>query len=302
MNNDHQVTYLGDGLCLVRTQWQGHVVVPTYNVDVAVGIIRDGIHEPWTTRLIQESLREGDVYINVGANFGYYASLGGKIVGAAGKVLAFEANPHVFSILLKTIMYAGFPDRTSAYNRAVYNATGSELEFSFDYQFAGGGHLALGIGQESETVTSSSYFWDADSVAKLLTPHGKWLPYRRLHRSFKAATLALDTIPDVPSANLIHCDAEGAEPYILLGAEQLIRRSDSLRIVFEWAGKNYHNGTADYQESSRAMWNMLLDSGFQIQRLMPFVHPDGGIEFSPKLDFDSFIEAPHGDYLATRMS
>ena len=39
------------GELLVRTQFGGWLVVPGYNVDVAPGIVRDGLIEPWITRL-----------------------------------------------------------------------------------------------------------------------------------------------------------------------------------------------------------------------------------------------------------
>lgn len=67
--------YLGDRRLLVRTRWGGRLVVPTYNIDVAIGAARDGLIGPWTTRLVQELVREGDVVINAGANFGYYSVL-----------------------------------------------------------------------------------------------------------------------------------------------------------------------------------------------------------------------------------
>ena len=50
---------LNSDLILCRTKWNGYVVVPGYNVDVAPGILRDGIIEPWTTRLVQEFLKRG---------------------------------------------------------------------------------------------------------------------------------------------------------------------------------------------------------------------------------------------------
>ena len=57
---------------MVQATWGGWMVVPAFNVDVAIGVVRDGMIEPWTTRLVQELLRPGQTYINAGANFGYY--------------------------------------------------------------------------------------------------------------------------------------------------------------------------------------------------------------------------------------
>src|ERR1700683_4353013 len=98
----HSPIYLGDHKLLVRATWGGLMVIPTFNVDVVIGLVRDGVIEPWTTRLVQELLREGQVAINIGANFGYYPCLAGHIVGPSGKMIAVEANPHLIPFLMNT--------------------------------------------------------------------------------------------------------------------------------------------------------------------------------------------------------
>ncbi len=294
---DTRTTYLGRDLCLVKTKWGGHVVVPGYNVDVAVGIIRDGIHEPWTTRLVQESLRYGQTYVNVGANFGYYTSLGGIIVGNEGKVFSFEANPVVFAVLLKTIMYAGIPNRTTAFNRAVYGNTGSDLAFFFDYQFAGGGHLEFG---NDEKAALGDGFWSAESMAPILDSDGRWVPAKGIMNTFRTKTLALDDVLEANKVDLLHCDVEAAEPYVIAGARSMIRNSPNLRIIFEWAGYSFTHGSGEYKEAVKDMWDFLKTEGFSIRHLLPYVHPDGGIELSGPLSYEEFIVGEHGDYFAAR--
>jgi len=297
LNDIHVVSYLGRDLCLVKTRWGGHVVVPAYNVDVAVGIIRDGIHEPWTTRLVRESLKFGDVYVNVGANFGYYTSLGGIIVGDEGRVFSFEANPTVFAVLLKTIMYAGIPNRTTAFNRAVYSTTGSTMGFSFDYQFAGGGHLEF-FGRESSDILDT--FWSAATIPHVLDDNGKWIPSKGIMNSFETRTVALDDVLGDAKVNLLHCDVESAEPYVIHGARRTIRNSPHLRIIFEWSSYNFNVGSDEYRSMVKGMWDFLTEEGFFIRRLFPMTHPDGAIDLSPKLSYAEFIAGEHGDYLATR--
>ena len=69
-NNTRRVIPLLPGELLVEASWGGFMVVPTFNLDVAIGVVRDGVIEPWTTRLVQDLLRPGDIYLNAGANFG----------------------------------------------------------------------------------------------------------------------------------------------------------------------------------------------------------------------------------------
>jgi protein-L-isoaspartate O-methyltransferase len=94
---------LGPGELLAEAEWGGMMVVPAWNMDVAIGVARDGLHEPWTTRLVQELLRPGDRYLNAGANFGYFVCLAGRLVGARGKVIGVEPNPHIVPYLMKSL-------------------------------------------------------------------------------------------------------------------------------------------------------------------------------------------------------
>lgn len=58
-----------------------------------------GTWEPNLTRWIQRRLRPGDLFIDVGANIGYYSLLASRLVGNAGKVVALEALPRIFERL-----------------------------------------------------------------------------------------------------------------------------------------------------------------------------------------------------------
>jgi FkbM family methyltransferase len=48
------------------------------------------MHERWETTQVRRHLKPGDVALDVGANIGYYSLLFSRLVGAAGKVYAFE--------------------------------------------------------------------------------------------------------------------------------------------------------------------------------------------------------------------
>lgn len=49
-----------------------------------------GLFEPAETRLVRELLNPGDTFIDIGAHIGWFATLGAKIVGERGQVVAFE--------------------------------------------------------------------------------------------------------------------------------------------------------------------------------------------------------------------
>ena len=52
---------------------------------------------------LRSNLKEGHVFIDIGANIGYYTLVASKCVGNSGKVIAFEANPNNITMLKKNI-------------------------------------------------------------------------------------------------------------------------------------------------------------------------------------------------------
>lgn len=62
-----------------------------------------GIWEPNLTHWILNRLNPGDIFIDIGAYIGYYSTIGARLVGTKGKVIAFEANPKTFMRLKETI-------------------------------------------------------------------------------------------------------------------------------------------------------------------------------------------------------
>jgi len=57
--------------------------------------------EPEETELVSSLLHEGDVFVDVGANVGYFTLLASECVGSSGKVFAFEPAPRNFVLLSK---------------------------------------------------------------------------------------------------------------------------------------------------------------------------------------------------------
>ncbi len=57
-------------------------------------------------RFLIQRLREGDVFIDVGAHYGYFSLLASALVGSSGRVVAFEAAPATFPVLKTNIREA----------------------------------------------------------------------------------------------------------------------------------------------------------------------------------------------------
>jgi hypothetical protein len=66
---------------------------------VSIAIFLLGFFEQGLTRMMLEYLDQGDVFIDVGAHFGYYTLLGSLLVGNQGQVHSFEPTPSTCQVL-----------------------------------------------------------------------------------------------------------------------------------------------------------------------------------------------------------
>ena len=96
-----------------------------------VGISKElsvfGIHEPLTTKVIQDEIKDGMYCFDLGGNIGYYAVIESNLVGRQGKVFAVEPSPLNYN-LLKTNLDNQKMDNFSVFNIAIGDKDG-EIEF-----------------------------------------------------------------------------------------------------------------------------------------------------------------------------
>lgn len=63
--------------------------------------------EPNLTHFLQQRLGPGDVFVDVGANIGYFTALASPLVGDQGAVVAIEPSPRTFPILEEALRRNG---------------------------------------------------------------------------------------------------------------------------------------------------------------------------------------------------
>ena len=61
-------------------------------------------YEPHVTTVIRRTLKEGDVFLDIGANIGYFTMLASSLVKASGKVIAFEPNPQNLQLIYSSLL------------------------------------------------------------------------------------------------------------------------------------------------------------------------------------------------------
>jgi len=90
---------------------------------VARELITTGEYEPHVARPLRAALRPGAVFVDVGANVGYYSLLAARAVGEHGKVVAFEPSPANLKVLLLNKLTSGL-DHLTVYPFAVSDREG----------------------------------------------------------------------------------------------------------------------------------------------------------------------------------
>ncbi len=73
-----------------------------------LGLHRNGIYEPMETEFFRNEVKKGDVFVDIGANIGYYSLMASQLVGEEGKVFAFEPDPINCKLLWKNTKANGY--------------------------------------------------------------------------------------------------------------------------------------------------------------------------------------------------
>lgn len=297
------VIQIDNNTVAVRLHFGVWVVVPTWNVDVAIGMILDGVIEPWTARAVQRILKPGDTYVNVGANFGFYMALGAHAVGYTGKVIAVEANPVLLPYLKRSMFWSRYSDVIRLFNRAASDVDNETLRINFDAQFIGGASVALPDDPSAlpgSTIEDS--LWQNIDPARFVHEDGSVSPTQegvRVRRECRTARL--DTmLKDLERVDLLHMDIEGSEPAAIAGAHELIRRSPGIVIIMEWSP--HYCLSPSLLEKTCAMWDFFQDMGYAWYRIR---HEDfrPGLR-APRLSAierrDDLFATPHSDVMVVK--
>ena len=81
----------------------GRTIYVDLRSSIGRGILATGSFDPAVFAPIQTALAPGDVFVDVGANVGYYSLLALDLVGSGGRVHAFEVDPRPLACLQRTV-------------------------------------------------------------------------------------------------------------------------------------------------------------------------------------------------------
>lgn len=190
-----------------------------------------GTWEPDHTDWVARSLAPGDVFVDVGAQIGYFSLLASQAVASTGRVVAVEANPTTYGLLLQ--------------NLAANDAANVR---------------ALNCAASAEHALVEVYAHPHDSCRSTVFPREGHEP------SGKVAAVPLRDLvreDEWRRARLVKIDVEGVEPEVIAGMEGVFGwlRDDCELLVElnnEWG-----------LDGSRGIIGTLAEHGFHAYRLPP---------------------------------
>jgi FkbM family methyltransferase len=197
-------------------------------------IFVSGDFEPNVRRHILRILKPGDLFLDIGANVGFFSLLASKAVGPSGKVFAFEPAPKAHDALRRNL----------ALNH-IQNVTPVAIALSDSP-----GHGALFLDARNNSGASS---------------------FNRSPHSGEAIAVELDSYDRFASQNtlstpaLIKLDVEGAEVKVLRGMQALLSRPDRPPVVLEvseWSLKQMGS-------SKDELFALMLGHGYKVRLISP---------------------------------
>jgi FkbM family methyltransferase len=177
-----------------------------------MSLILDGYWEQELTTRILENLAPGGVFIDVGANMGYYTTMAAKAVGPEGLVIAFEPSPTNLQFLLRNLAL-NHARNVVVFSVALSDRAGIAKLWSAPFYNSG----VCSMRGPDFAESSSDYV--------------------------RIASLRLDDLQTLhqhmPRISVIKLDTEGLEFQALRGAEELLRTSERLSLTCELSPQWY---------------------------------------------------------------
>ncbi|MFE2447389.1 FkbM family methyltransferase [Streptomyces sp. NPDC059426] len=218
---------------LARTRFGATFAVDTQDL-IQRYLYLFGVWEPHMTRWLQRRLEPGDVFVDVGANIGYYSVLASRLVGAGGKVVAIEASSTFHRIMLRHAR------RNACANIRAINAAVSDREELLTFILASSRNMGANSVVPYDGPAESTFDIAAQPLPRLLTED------------------------EITRARVIKIDVEGAEGGVVRGLLPLL---DKLRPDAELTVEVTPQRMADLGDSVDELLTALKSHGFHVYRL-----------------------------------
>lgn len=224
---------IDDDQLLVQTLFGLKYLVDPHDLIMTPQLI---VYRQWEadlSRFFNTKVHPDTVFVDIGANFGYFTCLAGSRIGPSGtgRVYAMEPNPKMVKLLRAntSINWSMCPIEV---HPVALGAVDRIVQLCVPSDRAANGSLTVGDAGSEQLVD---------------------VPMRRLD----------DLIPAGTAVDLIKLDVEGHEYGVLVGASRVIAESPSIQIVMEWSSRQM----IDAGYSIDAMLGQIDNMGLRMMRL-----------------------------------
>jgi FkbM family methyltransferase len=201
--------YMGNNVALLCTTNYNKMFVDTRDLLIAPWLLIHGEWEPEETELVKKLIKPGDIFVDAGANLGYYSLLAARV--GASHVYAFEAQPSTYELLGKNVIINWMTKFITYEHLAVYSHT-TDLEFFVRNHYPGNSSLGCTAADQLEK------WFDTTTPVKV-----------------HAVSLDDYFADKAGKIDLIKVDVEGAEPAVFEGARRTLAKNRDIKILCEWS-------------------------------------------------------------------
>jgi len=187
---------------MVETKLGRYFVDPVTTFGYA--LIKDGRYQPRMIKTLEESLRPGGVFVDLGAGEGYFSVIAARMMGESGRVIAIEPQTRLHEVFRRNLKENGVERSVELSELAVTDEEGSAKFFVTPETIAERSGLAQTTRYQKPTETVQT-----TTLAKLL------------------ATKKVGRI------DLLRIDIEGYEYEAVLGSKEVFLNKIPKRIALE---------------------------------------------------------------------
>lgn len=210
-----------------------------------------GAWESETVEIVRRIAKPGMTALDLGAHVGYYTRLLSKLVGDAGRVIAFEPHPRTIAKLRHNVRQL---KNVTVEQVAVTDKGGDDVLYDF----------LPNSGSSTLRYNANQHGCMKERLA------GRELAPRVIENlpmvSYVVKTVSLDSYlsqRNIERVDFIKMDIEGAEASAIRGMERIVGRSGPLWMIMEF----YPTGLRKFGADPLELWATLCKLGFGVMAI-----------------------------------
>ena len=255
---------IGEDDILVQTLQSLKYRIPAHDLVMTPQLVVYRQWEPDLSALLPTLCPPGSVFVDVGANFGYFTCLVAAHMNgnAQSKVVAIEPNPELLRLL-----------------RINLTINWSLAPVEIKPIAVGDTHASVVLTVPRDRAANGRLCADPPLATKT-------------ERQFNVVQQPLDSVlADEPRVTVLKVDVEGFELAVFRGATETLSRKDII-LVFEWSLSQIREAGFE----AEAIVGCLLSHGFKFYRILP----SGALERQFALDTDEILRTPYANFMCAK--